>query len=167
MNIPNAASTASSILFVALVLAVLTAAAPAAAQEPIIPSECRFAALSQNPGGCTICHLGVVTIRLTNVLMYSIALPAAVLLLVVGGFMLLISGASEQRRTLGRKILTSTLIGIIIVFLAWLGVDTIIKILTGAPLVGGEGSLFKNLPGGIRFYGFGPWNRIPVGACGI
>lgn len=134
-------------------------AGTALAQAPIIPEACRFEAITQNPGGCTICHMAVGTIRLTNFLMTSVALPLAALLFAAGGFMLLISGGSEQRWTLGKNILTSTLIGVIIVFVAWLGVDTIIKVLTGAA-AGETGSLFRNLP-----LWFAPWNEVPISAC--
>lgn len=84
--------------------------------------------------------------------MYGVALPATVVLVATGGIILLISGASEEKRTLGKKILTSAIIGVIIIFIAWLGVDTLIKILTG---------------GAQQLSNFGPWNKfeIPTGGC--
>ncbi|MFY9462461.1 MAG: hypothetical protein WAP51_04650 [Candidatus Sungiibacteriota bacterium] len=101
---------------------------------------------------CTICDLGVLVINLTNFLIYNIAIPLASLMIIIGGIMIMIGSASEERVKTGKKILTNAIIGVIIVFVAWLLVDTIIKVLTG--------SFAQN------FFGtFGPWNRIPPGAC--
>ena len=73
-------------------------------------------------------------------------------MIIIGGIMIMIGSASEERVKAGKKILTNAIIGVIIVFVAWLLVDTIIKVMTG--------SLVQN------FFGtFGPWNRIPPGAC--
>ncbi|MBI4132183.1 MAG: hypothetical protein HY474_00975 [Candidatus Sungbacteria bacterium] len=144
-------------------LGLLAAALPALAQEPIVPDECRFQSITASPSGCTICHLGVMAIRLTTFLMTYVAVPAGALLVAAGGFVILTAGPSEERLKLGKKMLTATIIGLIIIALAWLGVDTIIKVLTGSFNFGGEpGSLFKNLGSN-----FGPWNGIPVGQCGI
>ena len=139
------------ILAVALVTILMATALPAMS-EPLIPPECRLGG-----SGCTLCHIAVLTINITNFLMESIAFPAAVLLLTVGGLTLLISGASEERRTLGKKILTSTIIGLIIVMLAWLGVDTIIKVITGS-------LNFSGTPGQISRQ-WGPWNKVNPANC--
>ncbi len=149
-----------------VVMLLLAATAPALAQEPIIPDACRLSAITKDASGCTLCHMGVATIRLTNFFATYIALPAIVLLVAIGGLMLIISGPSEPRRTLGKKILTSTLVGVIIVFVAWIGVDTLIKVLTGSFDTGEAGSLFTNIPG-ARKSGFGPWNRLPIDPCEI
>lgn len=142
-------------------LALLISGMPTSAVAALIPTACLAGG-----SGCTICHLGVLTINITNFLMKSIAFPAAILLVAVGGIMLLISGPSEQRRTMGKKILTSTIIGLLIVMLAWLGVDTLIKVLTGSFKFGGEpGSLFTNFNSSAG--NFGPWNRLPIEKCGI
>lgn len=141
------------------IAAVFLLAIPATTAAAIIPPECRFGG-----SGCTICHMAVGIINLTNFLMKDIAFPAAVLLVTVGGIMLLVSGPSEPRRTLAKQILTSTVIGLIIILLAWIGVDTIIKVLTGSFNFGGEpGSLLKNFTAATGR--FGPWNQIPIEQC--
>lgn len=89
----------------------------------------------------------------TEFLMYTIAFPAAVLLFAIGGILLLVFGGSEDKRVLGKKMLTNTLIGLLIVMLAWLGVDTIIKVLT----------LGRNAF--ISDGGIGPWNRLDPSDC--
>lgn len=71
-------------------------------------------------------------------------------MLAVGGFMMLMPGLSGEKGagsySKGKKIITNTLLGIIIVFLAWLGIDTLMKAVHG----------FQYNEGG----GFGPWNAI-------
>lgn len=149
-----------AVLIAATVSITFGVALYALAVEPLVPAECRLGG-----SGCTLCHIAVLAINITDFLMKSIAFPAAVLLLVIGGLTLLISGASDERRTLGKKILTSTIVGLIIVMLAWLGVDTIIKVLTGSFDFGGEpGSLFVNFMD--RFSAnFGPWNGVDPSSC--
>lgn len=99
---------------------------------------------------CTICDTGVLVINVTNFLIYAIAVPLASLMIVIGGIMLMVGSASEERVRAGKKILTNALIGIVIVFIAWLFVDTVIKVLTG---------------GWTGFANFGPWHRLPSGSC--
>lgn len=141
-----------------LLLAAILIPAPALAQfaGPIVPCG-----TSINREPCTICHLGVLIINLTKFLMQSIAFPASVLLIAIGGIVIMTAGPSEERVTTGKKILTNTIVGLLIVMLAWLAVDTIIKILTGTiDFSGPPGSLFTNLT--VKF---GPWNQIDPATC--
>jgi hypothetical protein len=103
----------------------------------------------QNP--CEVCHIFVLGQNILNFLWWSISIPIATLALIYAGFLMIIPGASSTRLEKGKKVLTNTLIGIAIVFFAWLGIDTIIKILAGQNLTSGE-------PAQIQ--GYGPWNRI-------
>ncbi len=106
---------------------------------------------------CNICYLGVLVINLTNFLIEMIAFPVATLLITAGGLVLLTSGPSEERRKMGKSMVTNTVIGLVIVLLAWIAVDTTIKILTG------EARQFVSDPSGT----FGPWNVINPEKCGI
>lgn len=131
--------------------AVVFISAPFIAGAAIVPDACRYGG-----SGCTICHLGELAINLTTFLIQDVALPLTAALVAVGGITLLISGPSETRRTLGKKILTSTLIGIIIVLVAWLATDTIIKTLTDRINFSEPASLIKE---------WGPWNKFEAGKC--
>ncbi len=130
----------------------MLAAAPAAAGG-LIPDACTLGAMGANPGGCTICHLGVLVINITSFLIKFVAIPLAGLLIAIGGITLLISGGSESMVKRGKQTLTYSIAGIAIVLLAWLAVDTIIKVLTA---------------GDENFTGtFGPWHDFPAEKCGI
>lgn len=137
-------------LLAALTVSLLCGAlAASAANTPLVPAECRLGAVTQNPSGCTLCHLGVLIINIAKFGMYDIAFPLAVLVLTIGGILLLTSGPSEERRKLGKTILTNAFIGLVIVTVAWLAVDTTIRVLTG------KASLGK----------LGPWNEINAADC--
>lgn len=100
---------------------------------------------------CTFCDLGVLVVNLTKFMMENVVIPAAALLIVSGGILILISGPSEERLKLGKDIITKTIVGAVIVLLAWLMVDTAIKVLT---------------VGGRQFNGVaGPWNELTNDAC--
>ncbi|MDO8492055.1 MAG: pilin [bacterium] len=102
---------------------------------------------------CTICDFSVLLKNIIDFLIWNIAIPLAGLMIVVGGIMIMIGSASETRVAAGKKVLTNALIGIVIVFVAWLFVDTVIKVLTGS---------FSRQ----SFFSIAlPWNRIPPGAC--
>lgn len=116
-------------------------------QGPIVP--CGRAGTPD----CTLCHLGVLVLNITKFMMYAIAIPATGLMVLIGGGMLVVSGGSDTMIKKGKSILTKTIAGALIVFLAWLFVDVTIKTLTG---------------GQRQFLGlgnFGPWNELPASAC--
>jgi len=77
----------------------------------------------------------------------AVAMPVAVIILIYGGLTLLTSGGSEDKIRKGKAALWQAVWGLIIVFAAWLIVDTIIKWFVA---------------GNFQFL-FGPWNAIPSG----
>ena len=103
---------------------------------------------------CTLCDLSILVVNLTKFLMENIVIPAAALLIVAGGLLILISGPSEERLKLGKTIITRTVVGAIIVLLAWLMVDTTIKVLT---IGAGTDRQFKGA--------LGPWNELKSDVC--
>lgn len=124
----------------------LSAAAPAYGfTGPIVPCG------GSGQAPCTFCDLGVLVVNLTKFMMENVVIPAAALLIVAGGILILISGPSEERLKLGKEIITKTIVGAVIVLLAWLMVDTTIKVLT---------------VGGRQFRGVaGPWHELTSDAC--
>lgn len=129
--------------------------------KQIVPEACTGAklTLSKEQGGCTLCHLGVMAINLTNFLMFAIAIPAAALLVTLAGIVILTSGGSDARLGWGKDILAKAVIGAIIVFIAWLAVDTLFKIFTA----GKDGR--PGFRGAVEV--LGPWNEFPAERCGI
>jgi hypothetical protein len=81
---------------------------------------------------CTLCHLFVLFKKIVDFLTLNIIFPLAVLMIVVGGVMFLTVGGDPGRIGSAKKILTATVIGLVIILAAWLIVDTVITFLTPA-----------------------------------
>ena len=97
---------------------------------------------------CTICDFFVLIKNIVDFLTEYVAMPVAVIVLIYGGVMMLTAGGSEEKINKGKSALWHAVWGLLIVFAAWLIVDTIIKYL---------------ISGSFQFP-FGPWNAIP--SCG-
>ena len=113
-------------------------------------------ALTANAGGlvpcggpdeaqCTLCDFFRLGQNIINFLLEDVALPLTTVMIAVGGVTLAISGGSPKRLELGKKILTSAVIGVVVVLASWLIINTIINLLAG-----GE------QPTGFPW----PWNEI-------
>lgn len=117
-------------VFLIIFGAVLFASIPAQAQldfkffGPIVP-EC-----TGGINACTICDLFKLAQNILNFL-WSISVFVAILMLAYGGFLFLLPyvGGSQGMADRGKKAITNALVGILIAFFAWLGIDTIIKII--------------------------------------
>ena len=110
---------------------------------------------AQDP--CTPCFIFLLVQNLLNFVWKWIAIPLATLMLVYGGFLMIIPGIGGEKSaaalTKGKKVITNALVGIVIVFFAWLLIDTIIKLLADPTNIGSgkTAEILKVL---------GPWNEI-------
>ncbi len=90
---------------------------------------------------CTVCNLYDGVHNIIDFLLFAITLPLAVVAIIAGGVMLLISGGSEERVSRGKSILSYAIIGILIAFSAWVIVNTILNTLAFQnPVYGGPWS---------------------------
>ena len=76
---------------------------------------------------CNLCHFWQLINNVINFLVFDIAAPVGVVMILIGGVIFLTSAGSEERIGQAKKILTNTIIGLVIVFCAWLLVDSLIK----------------------------------------
>ncbi len=129
----------------------------------ILPTTCPYRDLIVNGVSfgrvsnlCGVCDLFAL---IKNVFDYilAIAATAGALMLAYGGLLMILpyvgGGDSSVMQTKGKKVLTRAVVGILIIFFAWLAIDTTIKIL--ANQVGGGGPAQIPTP-----LGLGPWNAI-------
>jgi len=93
---------------------------------PIVPCGGK-----DNP--CTLCHFFEMAKNIINFLFQLILVIAPVFVL-IGGITILISAGRPEQVSLGKRIVTSAIIGVVIALLSW----TILGMLFNA-LVGGEG----------------------------
>ncbi len=91
---------------------------------------------------CDYCALLTTGERIIDFLL-MVMFPIAAVIFVIGGFYIMTAGSSAARYQRGRDMIKSTIIGIAIVLLVWLVLDTIFQIV--AP--GAQGIV-------------GPWNEI-------
>jgi hypothetical protein len=78
---------------------------------------------------CQLCHLFVLLDNIIDFFLLRIVLPVSTLLLVIGGFMFIFYAEDPRMVEQGKKILTSVIVGLAIIFLAYLVVGTFLRII--------------------------------------
>lgn len=94
---------------------------------------------------CTICDLFKLLQRILYDLIIYIASPAAALMMSYAGLLFLLPGQSQGRLRSGKTLLKQIVIGMVIIFVGWLVIDTIMKVF------GAQYGKIEDL---------GPWNTI-------
>lgn len=152
MNRNSKLSFAVTLALCAVFLAVMLF--PASVVDAQLPTQlvptCESAGSVENV--CSICHIFQLV---DNILKFIFALAAvgAIIMLLWGGFLMIMPWPDPNRYTRARKILVNAFIGVLIIFFSWLLVDTIIKILAQQTVGTGK------IPTNVSVYG--PWNQIP------
>lgn len=117
----------------------------------LVPASCAYSF-------CSSCDFLVLIQDILNFLWFDISIPVAALMFAWGGFIMIVPGVGGEKSAAsfekGKKILTNTVIGLVIVFMGWLLIDTIIKVIAGQNLTGGAANI----------NGYGPWNKIECSA---
>ena len=88
---------------------------------------------------CSLCHLAQLTMDIITFLI-ELAIILAGIFVLYGGYYIMTAGPSPGNLEKGKKIIYGVIIGVVIMLVSWIGIDTIFKALT-------DGSL-------------GPWNQI-------
>ena len=79
-----------------------------------------------NGPDCTICSFFQMLVNIYNFIVQDIATPLAILAFTIGGICILVSAGNPTLSGLGRKILWSAGIGIVLVFLSFLIIDFVL-----------------------------------------
>jgi len=95
---------------------------------------------------CTLCDLFKLGNKVTNFLTLTIAPALAVLAFALAGFKILTSGGSPGARQEGIKIIRNTIIGLLIVFGAWIIINELLLFFAGTLFTTSEGIM--------------PWDKI-------
>jgi len=75
---------------------------------------------------CTFCHFFVLINNIIEFVMFKMVPVVAVTMLIVGGIMFFFAGASSKILSQATGIITSVIIGLVIIFCAWAIVNTIL-----------------------------------------
>jgi hypothetical protein len=133
-----------SALFLTVTLVWFLAPEPAFAAESLVPC---------NGTDCNFCHVMQLGNNVLNWL-FSFVFVIFGVIIFVAGFGLVTSGGNQSKLDDAKKKLSNAVIGIIIIFAAWLIVDTLVKaVITDGNLSGVNSQL-------------GPWNEIDCGVGG-
>lgn len=99
---------------------------------------------------CTLCHFFVMIQNIVDFILAAVFVLAPVFVL-IGGIMILVSTGVPDRVSLGRKIITSAIIGLVIALLSWTILNEFLIALNGFITVEGKkvGKIFD-----------WPWNEI-------
>lgn len=116
---------------------------------------------------CTTCDFFVLADRAKNFLLIDILTPVAVLFIVIGGIMILTAGARPANIQYGKKIISDTIIGVFIIFSAWMITNTIIQLFAGSSNLSTWYSISCK-EGDIKIGGTTPPGQVPPGgACAL
>ncbi len=68
---------------------------------------------------CQLCHFFVLFKNIINFILWQIVPPVAVFMITVSGFFMIFSGGNPENIEKGKKIITNTLIGLVIIYATW------------------------------------------------
>jgi len=91
-----------------------------------------------NEGDCTLEDMLQVFVNVADYIL-GIVGSLALLLFVIGGFYFMFSQGESGRITKGKKFMTGAVVGILIVFFAYIGVQSLQTVLKSGTLAGTEG----------------------------
>jgi len=112
-----------------------TIAVPAVSYAALVPCG-----TEGNP--CTLCHFYILTQNIIDFLMWYIAPALAILIIAWGGFNILIAGGDPGRKQAGRKAITAAIVGLLIVFGAWVVINEFLLFFSGQG--SGTATIFSN-----------------------
>ncbi len=101
------------------------------------PVTCNVPQTTTLPNGekipvvCSFCDMVKVAANLAIVLR-NLAASIAVLMIIYGAVLMLVSAGNEERFKSGKSVMTSAIIGVVIALAAWLVVNEVILIISGS-----------------------------------
>lgn len=99
-----------------ILIALFLPAAVFAAQLPLVPC-------GEKGNPCQLCHFFVMLDRILDFVLFHLVPPIAVIMLVIGGITFFLAGGNPQAVGRARGILTAAVIGLVIIYGAWLLVN--------------------------------------------
>ncbi len=98
---------------------------------------------------CTFRDFYVLAAKIIDFMLYGVAMPVTVILIIMGGFKLMMSQGSSAKLQEAKKAITAAIVGLAISLGAWIIVGTIIQALCVASAPDGSAKMY-----------FVPWKTI-------
>ena len=93
-----------------------------------IQTQAALVPCGNTPGDpCTFCHFFILINNIIRFVMFTLVPAIAVLMIIVGGVMFFFAGAKPDMLNQAKGIITSVVIGLLIIFCAWVIVNTVIQ----------------------------------------
>ena len=89
--------------------------------------------------GCRLCDLAILGNNIINWLT-TVSFALAIIFTMYGGYVIMTAGIKPDRLQHGKDVIKAVVIGLGIILVAWVFINTVLQVLTGSQ--------------------FGPWNRI-------
>jgi len=78
---------------------------------------------------CTLCHFFILIMSVVNFVLFRLAAPIALLMLIIGGAMFMLAAGNPTTITNARKLITSVLIGIVVIYGAYFIVGIFLQVI--------------------------------------
>jgi len=92
---------------------------------------------------CQLCHFFVMTDKILDFVFLRLVPAIAVLMLLIGGIMFFFAGGNPQTLSQAKSVITATVMGLVIIFAAWLIVNTFFGMIGVASWTGLQGGWFS------------------------
>ena len=96
---------------------------------PQLVPECNPTGPALDPDTCNMCHLAAMGHNIVMTLVY-VAFVIVVIMAITGGFRMFFSGGNPEALKTARKHITSAIIGLLIVLLAWVVLNLLFVLFT-------------------------------------
>ncbi len=96
-------------------------------------TTCNNTSGTGTPVGCSICDAVIVASNVVNNIVIPLGTILAVVFIVYGALRMMVSFGSESNFSSARSIITSAVIGLVIILCGWLIVNTLFTVLMGQP----------------------------------
>src|SRR3989344_1361277 len=114
------------VIFLVLIFAFLLTA-PALALDPLVPACGRTS--SAEP--CTTCDFLVLAKNISDFILFYLVPALSALFFVYAGFLILLGGGIPAQVVKGQNVFRTTVYGLLIIFLAWMIVNTVLRTIAG------------------------------------
>jgi len=123
-NLPKISNGVKKIFLILILIPFFISSVPIKAQGAgIVPCG------GEGEPACQLCHIFVMFDSIIKFVLFKLVPPLAVFMIVIGGIMFIFAAGSPGTLEKAKKVLTATVIGLVIIFGAWIIINTFFMII--------------------------------------